>query len=868
MRKFHQKQFLELIGTIKEANHLIERFIKKQSYDEALRLLIDCQDGAISIGNRIERFEGEGTKTVTYLEEYCDLLYQASVEISEGKEWKKTMILLHNQIMKIEESLINDINADELEVLFLPYKAEMWDSMESVWLAAKENKRCNTYVVPIPYFDRRQDGSLGEMHYEIDRYPDYVPVVDYRTYDLEARHPDIIFIHNPYDEGNYVTSIHPDYYCPRLKSCCDQLCYIPYFVAPNDVPSHFILTPGVLYADKVFLQSERIRRKYIQVFEEFERTNNCRGKFGDAEKKFIATGSPKFDKIINIDSQNFNIPYEWRRLIERPDGIKKKVVIYNTNINGILQGNEKAITKIKSVFECFRKREDVVLLWRPHPLNNATISSMRPHMANAYLQLIDQFRKEKIGIYDDTPDMYLALGLSSGYFGDSSSLVALYQCTGKPIMLQNINIDSVNSNIELIGENLYLEKDSIWFTHYKYNGLFQFDRQSYRLKHVETIPGENPTGKRLYGSITGCGDKIFLAPTSANAIVIYSSRTKEFSKVELKPPGEFYGNKYSSTWKFYQSFKLGRFVYFIPCTYPAIVRYDTENGEIKYYTDWVEPLEKRLGSSGKVYFYRGATINKNTIIMAARDTNAVVFFDIINEKSCIYDVGEKNRGYSGICCDEKGNLYLTPWGNDCIVKWNPISGYYKEIKEFPEGFVPGEYPFLNCIYANDHVWLIPQQANMALKIYTEDDTVSVAKELQPECQIVSNKSNYLHVKAEDNIIYAFTGKSGHFIECDLISNTRTERALSISKDDKELYQKVCYGIISDNGAHFKKPGDSVWAENNPISLDTFLDYIVYQDQSPSALERRKNQSRVCKKTISNPNGNAGQTILELSLMDI
>ena len=60
---------------------------------------------------------------------------------------------------------------DKKEIAFMPYKASMWDSLESVYLAAREDKNCEAYVVPIPYFDRKADKTLGTMHYEGAEYP-------------------------------------------------------------------------------------------------------------------------------------------------------------------------------------------------------------------------------------------------------------------------------------------------------------------------------------------------------------------------------------------------------------------------------------------------------------------------------------------------------------------------------------------------------------------------------------------------------------------------------------------------------------------------------------------------------------------------
>ena len=41
-----------------------------------------------------------------------------------------------------------------MEAIFLPYKASMWDSLESVWKAADADPECDAYVIPIPYYDK------------------------------------------------------------------------------------------------------------------------------------------------------------------------------------------------------------------------------------------------------------------------------------------------------------------------------------------------------------------------------------------------------------------------------------------------------------------------------------------------------------------------------------------------------------------------------------------------------------------------------------------------------------------------------------------------------------------------------------------
>jgi len=216
MRKLQKEQAEDLIKLLVQAHDEIKRNIERNNISTALGLLADCQGGARALGDLIEKAEGEGFATIPMLEKYCELIYQIHEELMQGqltntdKVYREERLSreLSQLLCKIESSVRNDIKIRR-EVVFLPYKASMWDSLESVWKAAGEDLDCDAYVIPIPYYDRMQDGSFGEMHYEGNQYPEYVPVTWYKDYDFEKRKLDIIFIHNPYDDCNYVTSVDP-----------------------------------------------------------------------------------------------------------------------------------------------------------------------------------------------------------------------------------------------------------------------------------------------------------------------------------------------------------------------------------------------------------------------------------------------------------------------------------------------------------------------------------------------------------------------------------------------------------------------------------------------------------------------------------
>ena len=339
-------------------------------------------------------------------------------------------------------------------VVFLPYKVSMWDSMESVWQAAKaDGEHCDAYVVPIPYADRKPDGSVREWHCEADEYPAYVPVEDWQTFDIKALHPDVIVIHSPYDDINIVTSVEPRFYSRNLKFYTDKLVYIPYFVVnePTDAQmresdkrknitkgiEHFCATPGVIHSDLTIVQSENVRDIYVDVL--VKNTDvNVRSFW---ERRVVGLGSPKFDKVLSMDKETLIVPDDWRRVIEKTDGTWKKIIFYNTGLAAFLQSNEKMLSKIQQVLAVFKEqRDEVALLWRPHPLMNATIKSMRPMLLPEYEAIIEDYCRSGWGIYDDTPDVDRAIVLSDAYYGDWSSVVQLYEKTGKPIMIQNVDM--------------------------------------------------------------------------------------------------------------------------------------------------------------------------------------------------------------------------------------------------------------------------------------------------------------------------------------------------------------------------------------------------------------------------------------------
>lgn len=443
MGQIERNQIQQTIDLMQEAVRVIEKLLQNGQLDEVPLLLADCQDCAIAIGTNMEKLYRTELETIRSLERFCEVLYELSMHLTEELAFEKQRELL-SILKEIKKILPRELKK---EVVFLPYKASMWDSLESVWMAAKDDEECVARVIPIPYFDKEPSGAVKEMYWEGEQFPSYVPITHYDAYDIEEHHPDMVFIHNPYDEGNMVTSIHPNYYASKLKDQTEKLIYIPYFILDEAKPDdtayveskkHYVLTPGVIHADKVVVQSEDMRQIYINVLTE-EAGEETRKHW---EEKILGLGSPKMDKALNTSKADVEVPDEWLQVIQKADGSWKKIIFYNISLGALLNYGEKMIDKIERVLDTFKEnKEEVALLWRPHPLYKSTLEAMRPEYSDRYQAIVDKYREEGWGIYDDTPDMNRAVVLSDAYYGDHSSVARLYKQVGKLIMYQDPEVE-------------------------------------------------------------------------------------------------------------------------------------------------------------------------------------------------------------------------------------------------------------------------------------------------------------------------------------------------------------------------------------------------------------------------------------------
>lgn len=824
-------------GLDKINNSLIKNF--EVNIPVTAEVLAGCQNSAIVVGNEIEKLGSGGEEIVRLLEAYCENIYQMSCHLTDTNGCKNVADKIQMQLGQIYDKIQKNLPDDKKLIVFLPYKASMWDSLESVWKAADADPDCEAYVMPIPYFDKNPDGSLGEEHYEGNLFPEDVPITRYDALDLEECHPDIIYIHNPYDEYNHVTSVHPYFYSSSLKKFTDKLVYIPYFVCSETTREANCLLKGVVSADAVIVQSDKIRDEYIKYFQ---------ASMGDLipKDKFMALGSPKFDKAIHSSVLETHLTRGWK---QRAGG--RKIILYNTHLNIFLRFKEAAVKKIESVFDYFKGRDDALLLWRPHPLCKATLKAMQANLYEAYLALEKRYLEEDIGILDESEDMYQAISVADGYYGDNSSVLSLFGVTGKPICIQNVGVTDYGCDIPGYRfQAACMDGQSIYFANIDFNALVRLNKATGNVQCIDRFPGSR---LNRYRSISGMGiwkGKLWMLPQTEKKVFSYDLVSKHWDTLELleqcldkNVPQLFSAGR-----------QVGRYYYAFGFKQYIIMKLDMETGELRYSKDNIERFQQVIGKETWAVCWQDCCQVGEKLYAASPRGNIVLAYDMQTEKIEIHQIGNSDSRYVTVAHD--GNAFWLTTTTGEIIRWNPrtdetwkidlnISGYRQD----------GNWAFGSSLYAGGYVWLFAYSTNMNIRVNVQTcEAEKVYEFTQPYNVKIKNLiwSRTLAGWHEEGKVCFVDAYNSSIVQIDMQNNI-LEMRLPVDEDFQKEF-KIEQVWRADDGDDYRT---YLHKESNDLckNLGGYLDHITMQDSPVDA-----KQQQCFLRFTKYPKGNAGEMI--------
>ena len=282
---FRELLFQSLEQLITEEKRIEEDFSEGR-LSSCLSTLFVSQETAIAFGNVIEQNKGEGTESVSFLEKYCEALYEAYQSI-EGlvslspevqKDIRRKIGKLGHVLKKLRLALKREFKR---KVIFLPHRVSHFESLRPLIDELLKSEEIECIIMPIPFYDRLGDGSFSDMHYEGEEFPKEYEITDYRSFNFAEELPDAIVLNSPYDEYNQVWSVDPFFYSKEMKKYTKRLVYIPWFVTDEIDPKckedgkafsnmdYYVTVPGVFHADLTIVQSKEMRKTYLAKIREF-----------------------------------------------------------------------------------------------------------------------------------------------------------------------------------------------------------------------------------------------------------------------------------------------------------------------------------------------------------------------------------------------------------------------------------------------------------------------------------------------------------------------------------------------------------------------------------------------------------------------
>lgn len=623
MLRRKEKEYLRQIAEL--LLELIEKVVDKENTGVQSIVINEIED---TLNLLINRFSDNDVQNSIIV----NLLFEISADLKDFEGNKETAFFIYDNLKKLRMEIDN--MKVKYQVVFFPYKSSMWDSLESIWRAAEEDSNCECYVIPIPYYEKDNENMV--FKYEGADFPQDVPIINYQNYKLEVEKPDVVYIHNPYDEYNHVSSIHPDYYSERLKKYAQILVYVPYYVTGGRVSDNHKMLSVYRNMDYMIVQSALFKDGFVDA------------PFYD---KVIPLGSPKFDRVIKKCEET------------KVSGVHTIPTLFlNTSINCFLSDGELQIKKLQWLFEKIKMHKDIKLIWRPHPLLEATIKTLRPSLYFMYMELKEYFKKGNIGELDYSPDITAAIAKSDGYIGETaSSVVHLFVAAGKPVFFLDNNIfdefkDEERRRIRIM--DMIEWENQYFFISSQCNGLFSATKGDWN--HLRFLGRIDKMPNWIYAStqIESYKNDLYFSPYETTSFMKYNIKEEKFEQI---------GNDS----QLLNVRKLAVYkdkIYYIQNLFDEIIKYDIKRKEYEKHKNVFKTLRKDYSSKDDLNMW-DSCIYDDKIWFVSLYSSKIMSFCMKTKRSECYKTIDGIEGYSSICCD-LNHLYLSDKSSGNIIKFN------------------------------------------------------------------------------------------------------------------------------------------------------------------------------------------------------
>ena len=382
------------------------------------------------------------------------------------------------------------------------------------------------------------------------------------------------------------------------------------------------------------------------------------------------------------------------------------------------------------------------------------------------------------------------------------------------------------NNLEnLIFSSKFNAEKNPWVIHIKSGILSRVDvnNRQYKYKKFLGLVEDNS----FFSDVLQADNKLFMVPSRQNGqsfIGLIDLATLEYKKIYLKRSSV--SGKGLEPPLFTGVQRVGDYIFFIGCGYPAIVRVKIDTLEVNYIENWVNSIRNILPyPKENVYFIaKQYEVNNQYLYIPFCKIPAILKININTLEEDVIHLSDDTGGYSCICCFEKGKMLLPGAYErvDWLYLWDEKTGDIVK-NSFPQksNSSLSIMSILKDKYGDMYMFPWQNWDGLDLDIYFMKKQIFEIKSMGllekhgtlTDC-VWNDEIIHASWKNENTIIYV-TGKDLLWHEYDVESKTKKDYEMFVDKKNEEY--KMCrlqyYQALAKNQI-------PIWEED--LGMDSFV----------------------------------------------
>lgn len=334
---------------------------------------------------------------------------------------------LDDALVRISDEIKKLLENRKREVLFLPVKAEWWNTMEPQWKKECANEENDVYVMPLLYLEKDFVQDNGEEINDGELLPDCVNIVKIEDYDIAKRLPDRVYIQDPYDGFNTMIAVPSYFYSKNLLNFTDELVYLPCYDVDDPRSDNdsimsaleiMVEQPAVYYADKIVVKTEKIKSAYEKILSKL--TGEALDDYWSGKIYVTDADVSGYDNLARIVHRDSAVPKVWESKLAEG----KKKLLYQINCSFIIENGQAAIDKIRESLKTIEDAKDsLTCIFSPHEtIDQLTEKMLEPELYNELQKLLAEIKNNPEIIYDEAHDADEYWNIVDAYYGNGGNI--------------------------------------------------------------------------------------------------------------------------------------------------------------------------------------------------------------------------------------------------------------------------------------------------------------------------------------------------------------------------------------------------------------------------------------------------------------